>query len=178
MHRGLCQGTQSYLPPPPDRKIELWVTNFYGRYPNPGKDRKIISTIAFVGSAKIGGAAVVVDSAVLSVCLGWQIKKPVMGKREHRRFAGNIHEKHLQFGSPVEVWNGCGVWTRSFFLSCAEFSKFGAWNLANHAVEFQRFSCKLWHLEPPMHGAPPTKCWLRNPHWQQTVTKIIPVMVK
>ena len=37
----------------------------YGRYLNPGKHRKIISTIAFAGSAKIGGAAVVVDSSVL-----------------------------------------------------------------------------------------------------------------
>ena len=28
----------------------------YGRYPNPGKDRKTISTIAFAGSAKIWAA--------------------------------------------------------------------------------------------------------------------------
>ena len=37
----------------------------YGRYPNPGKHRKSISTIALAGSAKILGSAVVVDSSVL-----------------------------------------------------------------------------------------------------------------
>ena len=37
----------------------------YGRYPNPGKHRKIISTIAFARLAKIWSSAVVVDSSVL-----------------------------------------------------------------------------------------------------------------
>ena len=37
----------------------------YGRYPNPGKHRKIVSTIASAGSAKTWGAAVVVVSSAL-----------------------------------------------------------------------------------------------------------------
>ena len=37
----------------------------YGRYPDPGKHRKIIATIAFAGSAqKNWGATVVVDSSI------------------------------------------------------------------------------------------------------------------
>ena len=37
----------------------------YGRYPNPGKHRKIISTIAFARLVRIWSSAVVVDSSVL-----------------------------------------------------------------------------------------------------------------
>ena len=39
----------------------------YGRYPNPGKHRKTISTIAFARLAKIWSSAVVVDGSVLPV---------------------------------------------------------------------------------------------------------------
>ena len=45
--------TQNYLPPPPESKIELWVAKSTVDTPNPAKHRKIISTIAFAGSAKI-----------------------------------------------------------------------------------------------------------------------------
>ena len=50
------QGTQNYLPPPPESKIELWVAKSTVGTGNPGKHRKIISTIAFAGSAKIWAA--------------------------------------------------------------------------------------------------------------------------
>ena len=43
---GGSQGARNYLPPPLGRQV-------YGRYPNPGKQRKSLSTIAFAGSAKI-----------------------------------------------------------------------------------------------------------------------------
>ena len=51
--RLISGNAKNYLPPPPESKIELWVPQVYGRYPNLGKHSKIISTIAFLRLAKI-----------------------------------------------------------------------------------------------------------------------------
>ena len=71
-------------PPPGSAKLSTttaWEQNralgpqVYGRYPNPGKHRRIISTIAFARLAKIWSSAVVVDSSVLPALPPPSIKK-------------------------------------------------------------------------------------------------------
>ena len=63
----LAGSAKNYLPPPPESRIELWVPKSTVDTQILEKHRKVISTIAFAGSAENLGAAVLVDSSDLPV---------------------------------------------------------------------------------------------------------------
>ena len=75
----------------------------YGRYPNPGKHRKNISTIAFARLAKIWSSAVVVDSSVLPA-----ISPPKLGPRWVARSRISVSVEIFNLARDLEFFGSLG----------------------------------------------------------------------